>query len=412
MLNKLKVQGFKSLSDVQVEFPRMAVLFGPNAAGKSNLIDAIQAVSRLGTEHTLTDALSDPIRGNPLEAFAFPAQGMEGLLGEDTATFTLEAELGVGKTTYSYRVSARITPKSGALAVEDENLAKLRGPGGVPWGNPSIERVGDDLYIRRKGKGSHPRYEPVGLNHTKLSDRQLSGPGYKAFTDCLHELSGWRTYYLDPRVSMRRESAPREVSDIGILGEDIAPFLHRLQAEESKYYGAVVRALRTLVPSVDSLSVDLDKRRGTLDIMVRQDGVDFSSRIISEGTLRVLALCAIAANPWSGQLLAFEEPENGVHPRRLELVAELLTSLALDQGRQLVVTTHSPLFCQAMLKQARQRPEEIGLFSVSRSEKATVVNRFEATGPLFEDVEIGDGLHSDSEDGRFERLLLRGLIDG
>jgi hypothetical protein len=59
--------------------------------------------------------------------------------------------------------------------------------------------------------------------------------------------------------------------------------------------------------------------------------------------LRVLALCAIAVNPWNGPLSAFEEPENGVHPRRLELIADLLTSLALEQGRQLVVTSHSPL---------------------------------------------------------------------
>ena len=49
MLKKLTVCGFKSLKDVTVEFPRMAVLFGPNAAGKSNLLDAIQALSRIGT---------------------------------------------------------------------------------------------------------------------------------------------------------------------------------------------------------------------------------------------------------------------------------------------------------------------------------------------------------------------------
>ena len=52
MLKRLAVRGFKSLQDVSVEFPRMAVLFGPNAAGKSNLLDAIQALSRIGTQRT------------------------------------------------------------------------------------------------------------------------------------------------------------------------------------------------------------------------------------------------------------------------------------------------------------------------------------------------------------------------
>src|SRR3972149_2956524 len=57
MLKSLTVRGFKSLKDVTVELPRMAVLFGPNAAGKSNLLDAIQALSRIGTQRTLADAL-------------------------------------------------------------------------------------------------------------------------------------------------------------------------------------------------------------------------------------------------------------------------------------------------------------------------------------------------------------------
>src|SRR4030042_1642376 len=106
----------------------------------------------------------------------------------------------------------------------------------------------------------------------------------------------------------------------------------------------IKRTLRSLIPSVDDLVVDLDKQRGTLDIQIQQRGTKFSSRVISEGTLRVLALCTIAVNPWSGSLLAFEQPENGVHPRRIELIAQLLASLATEQKRQVIVTTHSPLF--------------------------------------------------------------------
>ena len=68
MLTKLTVRNFKSLADVTVEFPRLTVLFGPNAAGKSNLLDAIQALSRIGTQRTLADALSDPVRGHPVFA--------------------------------------------------------------------------------------------------------------------------------------------------------------------------------------------------------------------------------------------------------------------------------------------------------------------------------------------------------
>jgi len=410
MLKKLSIHGFKSLANVSIEFPRLAVLFGPNAAGKSNLLDAVQALSRIGTLRTLSDALAEPIRGYPIEAFSFPAGGMPELLGASRTSFDLEADLTAGKDCYRYRIEVAIEPGSGRLTVADEYLAQL-GAKGEPKGKPPIERVGANLHIRRKSKPAHPRQEPLGLNHSILSDPRLGGVEYRALEKARQELSGWRTYYLDPRVAMRAAHPPSDVRDIGVLGEDIAPFLYGLRAEDPKRFQAISRTLRAIVPSVEDLAVDLDKRRGTLDLLIRQAGVDYSSRIVSEGTLRVLALCAIAVTPWGGSLLAFEEPENGVHPRRLELIAQLLLSIALEQGRQVVVTTHSPLFCDAVLNGARSRPTEIGLFNVRREGTATVIRPFDVTGPLFKDQEIAAALTAGSEDGLFESLLMRGLLD-
>jgi len=210
---------------------------------------------------------------------------------------------------------------------------------------------------------------------------------------------------------MRAAQPPSDVSDIGVLGGDIAPFLYKLRAEKPAHMAAIQRTLRSIIPSVENVSVDLDKRRGTLDLLIRQAGVDYSSRIVSEGTLRVLALCAIAANPWGGMLLAFEEPENGVHPRRLELIAEMLMSLALEQDRQVVVTTHSPLFCDAVLKRAQVERDKIRLFNVRRDGAATVVQPFGNAVPLFDNRDVAAALTTETEDGLFEGLLLRGILD-
>lgn len=410
MLKRLKIRNFKSLRDVTIDFPLVTVLFGPNAAGKSNLLDAIQALSRIGTQRTLADALSEPIRGYPIEAFTFPPGGLAELLGQESATFCLEAEVTARKDNYRYRVEVKIEPQSGRLSIADEYLALLTA-GGQPKGRPAVERIADQLYIRRKSRPAHPRQEPIGANHSILSDPRLGGNEYRWLEAVRQELLDWRTYYLDPRVAMRSAQPPSDVRDIGLLGGDIAPFLYKLRAEEPRRFEAIKRMLRSLVPSVEDLSVDLDKRRGTLDLWIRQGGVDFSSRIVSEGTLRVLALCAIAFNPWSGSLLAFEEPENGVHPRRLELIAPLLCSLARESNRQVVVTTHSPLFCDKMLREARSAPNQVGLFRVGRDQDTTFVRPFEVTGPLFEDREIAQALTSGTEDGLFESLLLRGLLD-
>lgn len=411
MLKSLHVKGFKSLADVKVAFPRLTVLFGPNAAWKSNLIEAVQMLSRIGTSRTLAEAFAEPLRGYPLEAFAFPSGGLPELLRMSEAHFTLKGVLDCGDESYSYCIGVQIQPSSGGLTVRDEYLAKL-GRGGQPKGKPAIERVDGQLHLRRKSKPAHPRQEAVGLNHALLSDPRWSGVEYAAIENCRREFEGWRIYYLDPRVAMRAARPPADVQDIGVLGENIAAYLYRLRAEHPKHFATVKRTLRSLIPSIEDLSVDIDERRGTLDIQVRQDGTDFSSRIISEGTLRVLALCAIAANPWAKGLMAFEEPENGVHPRRLELIAELLVSLAIQQKRQVIVTTHSALFCDAVLKRQRSMPDDIAMLSVRRGSKGTEVTPFgESAESLFKDPELAQALTAPTEDGLFEGLLLRGLLD-
>ena len=418
MLQKLRVKGFKSLADVSVGFPRMSVLFGPNSAGKSNILDAIQALSRIGTERTLMDALDGRmIRGYALELFALPEGGISGLSAKSTAQFSIEAELAIPegkngrKGLYRYGVDIEIGYRSGTLTNSGEYLSALS-IAGKPKGKPAIEATHGQLSVRRQSGGGRPRMEQMGLNYAILSDARLGSPAYKYIERARTELRDWRAYYLDPRVAMRAEMPPMDVPDIGVFGQYIVPFLYKLKGERPRHFEAVRRTVRTIIPSITALDVDLDTHRGTLDFFIMQDGITFSSRIVSEGTLRVLALCALSVNPWNGSLLAFEEPENGVHPRRVELIAKMLTSLALDHRRQVVVTTHSPLFCDAVLKEARSRStDEIGLFNVRRDGAGSMIERFDTHGPLFDDPEIAEALKIPAEDHLFESLILSGFID-
>jgi predicted ATPase len=217
MLRTLKIRGFKSLKDQEIRFSDLTVLFGPNAAGKSNVLDAIQALSRIGTERTLTEALSAPIRGYPIEAFSFPPGGLPDLLSRKSASFSLQADLNAGTERYGYEVEVQIHTGSGALTVRNECLRTLTKSGGESQGRPRIETEGGRLLIRSRSRPGRPREEPVGLNHTKLSDPRLGGPEYLAIERCRAGLSGWRTYYLDPRVAMREARPPMEVTDIGVL---------------------------------------------------------------------------------------------------------------------------------------------------------------------------------------------------
>jgi predicted ATPase len=337
---------------------------------------------------------------------------LETLLKSDAAEFSLEADLQTArKEPYRYRLKVQLQPRSGTLLVTEEYLTTLNRQG-QPRGPAPIEVVDNQIRLRRKSSGK-PRQEPLLQNFAVLSDPRLGGAEYSHIERTRLEMAGWKAYYLDPRVAMRSAQPPTEVRDIGMLGGEIAPFLYRLYAEHPKHYNSIIRTMRSLVPSVENINVDLDEKRGTLDIMIKQEGVAYSSRVVSEGTLRVLALCAIALNPWSGSLLAFEEPENGVHPRRLELIAQLLVSLALEQGKQVIVTTHSPLFCDEVLKLAKHwKPGLVELLNVQREVGATIIQPFDVYGPLFQDQALKDALSAPTEDGLFESLMLRGFLNG
>ncbi len=422
MLKRIHVRGFKSLFDVEVDLAPLVVLLGPNAAGKSNFLEALFLLSRLVTERTLADAFEPPLRGYPAEAFSLPETGLPGLLSQQRAELSIEVDLDLPSNSripgLCYRIGVEIEPQTGTLAVSDEFLARRNRDGSFKKMDPRIEKAKDHLVVRRLSEAGRPGHEPLGLNHAVASNLQFSGSNrYPDFDRLRAELSQWRTYYLDPRIAMREPQPPRETSDIGPRGELIAPFLHRLK-ESSKlerYFAAIRRALHATIPSIDStegLDVDLDKTRGTLDIQVLQDGTPYSSRVISEGTLRVLALCAIAANPAPSSLIAFEEPENGVHPRRIEVIADLLASMARPGRTQVIVTTHSPTLIGAMLRKSREEPRLIRLLGCTQEGRATRLAGFETAGPVFDDAEIRRALSEAQDDSFVEALLVRGWLDG
>lgn len=121
MLERLHIQGFKSLRNTTVELAPLTVVFGPNAAGKSNLLEALLLLARLVGERTLSEAFAEGIRGYPLEAFSLPPGGMEALLQQPRPTIRLEAEMSEPATPASTR-------KPGILAYQVE--ASSRSPAG------------------------------------------------------------------------------------------------------------------------------------------------------------------------------------------------------------------------------------------------------------------------------------------
>jgi len=424
MIKRLKVKGYKSLRDMEVRFEPLNIIFGPNAAGKSNLLDALNLISKLVTSKNLKEAFEHH-RGLPLESFYYGQKGYEKLLQEETASAEFEVDVELSDRTITevekliaekrkgmgaeekaqkrlaekhlrYSVTIQILPKSGYLRVIDESLKGLKQDGTVKARKAFVEKEvssgRERLHLRMEGQ-AHPVYYDLGLDHTIMST-SLYEPHYPHIAAFRHEISTWRFYYFEPRNLMREDVPVAQIDALGPRGENLAAFLNAIRANDGKQMEAFNLSLKHLLPSIDLVDVDMTKE-GLLSLKVIEKGLPYSSRVISEGTLRILGLLAAFHPASPSTLIGCEEPENGVHPTRLKLVADLFKNTQKLYHKQIIVNTHSAIFPTYF--------EDRFLFVCRKEGSDTQIVPFKTAGSLFKKEDISKAL---------EERILRGDYGG
>lgn len=113
---------------------------------------------------------------------------------------------------------------------------------------------------------------------------------------------------------MRAANPVRKVRYIGLMGEALPAYLNTLKALEPRQFAAVEKALKTILPQIDGIDVDVNDL-GEVELRLREAGIPVPARVLSEGTLRILGMLALTGAEEPPSLVGFEEPENGVHPR-------------------------------------------------------------------------------------------------
>ena len=434
MLRKIKIRGYKSLIDAEVCLNPLSVLFGPNAAGKSNFLDALQLLSGMATSRTLKEAFEPPYRGKPLESFAFGKEGIKGLLGREVVSFSMEADVELSNTVVDlvnrqiremkrtkaspekaksatksqsfvrerhlrYRIEIEILPKAGILRVADEYLASLNKKGEISRKrSPFLEKVKNRLHLRMEGQ-AHPIYYERYLDHTILS-MPLYPPHYPHLVAIRQELASWFFFYFEPRERMRAPNAVKETRHIGLMGEELASFLNTLRALDEPQFKAVEKALRMIIPDVTGIDVSVNEL-GEVDLKILEGETPIPARVLSEGTLRILGLLSLVSAKDPPALLGFEEPENGIHPRRIRMIADILKNRAATGDTQLIVTTHSPILPDMI--------SDENLFVCHKKQGHTAIDPFSTWGPLGRSSDIDKAL--DAEETTVSERILRGDFD-
>lgn len=414
MLKRVKIQGYKSLVDVEVQLQPLTVLFGPNASGKSNFLDALQLLARVVTSDNLKQAFDPPYRGKPIESFTFGPDGMPSIFAQERVQFSFDIDVMLSQTTIDdankqalllavdetnvkrilplekylrYHLEIEMLPQSAILRIADESLTLLDNTGAPKTDTPVLDRKLAQLDLA----STHSIFAPFSL----LSFFNLPTSSY--WIAMRQELAGWAFFYLEPREHMRIPSSVREVRRIGTMGEDIAAYLNTLRRLDEVQFQAVVNALNMVIPSITDIHVNVDKF-GEVELTLMEGQTPISSRVVSEGTLRVLGLLALSGAKEKPSLIGFEEPENGIHPRRLRLIASLLQTRA-RHDTQVIVTTHSPLLLDLVPHNS--------LYVCRKKNGRTTIEPFSG----WELSNIDSVLDEDEEDLAVSERILRGDFD-
>ncbi|MHC4477777.1 MAG: AAA family ATPase [Planctomycetota bacterium] len=408
MLTRLKVSGFKNLLDVDVRFGPFTCIAGPNAAGKSNLFDAIRFLSALA-DRPLMEAAStvrdetgrttdirslfyrhgdDYLPEMSFEAeMIVPAEGADDLGQMAKATITF--------LRYSIELVYRKNKTSGALGSLELVKEELKY---IPRGeaskhllfrhSPSKWRQ-SAVTGRRSGSAFISTSEEQNIRTVKLHQDGTGGKPYPRKAADLprtvlsatnaaesptallarREMQSWQLLQLEPSALRKPDefSAPTKLAANGL---HLPATLYRLASHDggrkpahgvpsnhgSMVYAQVANRLSELIDDVRELYIDRDERRELLTLYVRgKDTTAHAARALSDGTLRFLALAALAQDPEAQGVLCLEEPENGIHPERIPAMIRLLQDIAADTNepvgpdnplRQVIVNTHSPLVVQ------------------------------------------------------------------
>lgn len=394
MITRLQVSGFKNLIDVDIRFGEFTCIAGPNGSGKSNLFDAIHFLSLCASKTVHEAAAAIRGEGNPHSdasslfwhgedagnrkmsfrvEMLVPNEALDDLNQIAKATYnflTYELELGEGakpsaqppitilKEVLSYIPASKARENLPFHHTPTWRNSLLQSnPGGRrDYFISTAEENGNVVIKRHQDGGSRGKPNPLlaaQLPRTVLSTANASESPTALCAK--REMESWRMLALEAS-SLRLPDSLTAPSRMDSHGRHMPATLNRLlqkQNDPERLTSRIANRLTELVEDVHKVELEKDPVRQAFSIYVSNQVQDRVPAMgLSDGTLRFLALAIVEEDPELTGVICLEEPENGIHPKRISAMIELLRDIAVDTKepvgednplRQVIVNTHSPL---------------------------------------------------------------------
>jgi predicted ATPase len=316
-VTSIRIAGFRSLKDVTLEPGRTTVLLGANGAGKSNVLSALRMVPLMRT-HALRNYVAQ--QGGASALLHYGPQTTSAI------TLRLEFAQDTGKNAYEVRLGHAAND---SLMFLDEQV-QFQAPGTVGFKATSLG---------------------AGHVEARIRDAVPNNATAKTVNWWLSRMTFFHFHDTSMTSAMRQFARQEETRFLRSDGSNLAGYLLGLaqgQDEASQASWARINGLvRRVAPFIDHLEPTLVAPHLGPQSAVRLDWVDdrgyfFGAHHLSDGTLRAIALITALAQPVEKlpAFISIDEPELGLHPAALGLLAGLVQSVA--PHCQVLLATQSP----------------------------------------------------------------------
>jgi predicted ATPase len=317
-LVKLTVNGFKSIKDLnEFEFGDLNVIIGANGAGKSNFVLIFRMLMAMTQRN--------------FSKFILERGGADNFLFNGPKV-TLKINM-----QFEFRSSTHTANRSNSYKFEL---------------TPTVDET---LLISEGRKYSDGEWRSYGTTskESRLHDERLekslngknNGVGYFIYSS----ISKWMVYHFhDTSTSspMRRSEIVEDNNNLRGDAANLAPFLLHLKNQEriTDHYKRIVDAVRLVIPFFDDFRLDVQKLGEAEKVRLswNQKGSDFPMQPyhFSDGSIRFICLATALLQPNPPSIIIIDEPELGLHPAAIVILAELIQSAA--KRTQVFVATQSP----------------------------------------------------------------------
>ena len=320
-IDYFRIEGFRSLAKVEIkDLPQVAVMIGANGSGKSNVIRFFEMLSWM-------------LRSSRLADFVQMQGGADDqLFGGRRRTRHMEAEIHLatesGRNDYRF-VLAHAHPDRLMFLDEAYRYSSAELESRADW-----QRLGSghtEAKIVATAQGRFPR------------DRKTASVVVNLLRNC-------STYQFHDTSDDSRFKQSWDATDDSFLrghGGNLAAVLYRLETEDVGRFLLICRHIGRVLPGFDRFVLEKQYQKVSLRWKARNSEQTYGAHLTSDGSLRFFALATLLNLPpeMLPDVILLDEPELGLHPTAIELVAEMVK--VVSRRQQVIIATQSPLLVDA-----------------------------------------------------------------